>query len=576
MHPCLQITELLDIIFRQLDEDIVFSASTLASLALTCRMFVEPALDVLWGRLTSFGPLIALFPEDAWSRKDNWSGKSVVTLLRPPEPHEWDRFLQYAARARHAVPSNSPQEFFRGTEAHPSVYRILLNHRPTDHLFPNLKRLEWYFDHTFPEDSIAQLSLLLCPRVTDIAAYALKVMSETSSIRLSDELMTFIIGHINVQHIKLYCPHIPSLVTLIPTIISQNKIIRTLDVLQAYPLALHRDVWLELSRLPLLEKTTIFADEFLGSDQEWKQLVNSSELIFPSLRQASIHATNLEGCTRCMNTIQSSSLERLDISVTYAPTNQEVKVFFTNLAKRCANAPVQWLRFISILGCPRHDDSYVIDTDTLRILLSFRDVISCQVEFRCPVRADNAFLKDVAAAWAPTLQQLDLGASWRQRLDSPGVTLQGLLSFLAQSPWLGYLGLVFDPRVGEFKESYNAGLRPSRDVRWRNRLLKFSSGATTLGGLDDTDIITLAGVLSDIIPSLTSFQSLWIRDGPEGLPGDEDPDDDNETEDWRHLTALLREMSAIRRQERVWRRKAKAREARAKAVQDSLHIHAIP
>ncbi|KAH9936201.1 uncharacterized protein B0H18DRAFT_972814 [Fomitopsis serialis] len=562
MHPCLQITELLDIIFRQLDEDPVFSACTLASLALTCRMFVEPALDVLWGRLTSFGPLITLFPEDAWWRIDTPSGKSFVTLLRPPESHEWDKFMRYAARVRHVVSSTPLQ---RVTEAHPPVYSILLDHRPTNHLFPNLKRIEWYFDHIFPEDSIAQLSLLLCPRVTNIATYALKVMPERLSKRLSDELMTFIIGHINIQYIKLYCPHIRSLVTLIPTVISQNKIIRTLDVLQAYPLALHRDVWLELSRLPMLEKTTIFADEFLGSDQEWKQLVNSSELIFPSLRQVSIHATDLEKCSRCMNAIQSPFLERLDISVTHAPTNQEVKVFFTNLAKRCANAPVQWLRFMSVVGCPRHDDSYVIDTDTLRILLSFRDVISCDIGFRCPVRADNAFLGDVAAAWAPTLQQLELGSSWRQRLDSPGVTLQGLLSLLAQCPLLGYLGLVFDPRVDEFKESYNAGLRPSRDVRGRNRLVKFSSGATTLRDLDDSDIVTLAGVLSDIIPSLASFQSLWIRDGPENLPGDEDPDDVDETEEWRRLIALHKEMSAIRTQERVWRMKAKAREAKAKA-----------
>lgn len=71
LHPCLQVPELVDMIFRWLGEDPVYAPMTLNSLARTCHWFLEPALDVLWSNLPSIGPLICVLPEDAWSKEKN-------------------------------------------------------------------------------------------------------------------------------------------------------------------------------------------------------------------------------------------------------------------------------------------------------------------------------------------------------------------------------------------------------------------------------------------------------------------------------------------------------------------------
>lgn len=39
---------------------------TLASLARTAKIFLEPALDALWSRIPGIGPLLRLLPSDLW------------------------------------------------------------------------------------------------------------------------------------------------------------------------------------------------------------------------------------------------------------------------------------------------------------------------------------------------------------------------------------------------------------------------------------------------------------------------------------------------------------------------------
>ena len=58
MHRCLCITEVLRVIAYSVnDNDALFNMS------LTCRAFLEPALDALWYELSESEPLIELFPK---------------------------------------------------------------------------------------------------------------------------------------------------------------------------------------------------------------------------------------------------------------------------------------------------------------------------------------------------------------------------------------------------------------------------------------------------------------------------------------------------------------------------------
>ena len=67
MHHCLHVAEIVDLIveFSQPFNPGSRQTSTATlALALTCKAFYDPALNVYWNTLESFRPLMALFPED--------------------------------------------------------------------------------------------------------------------------------------------------------------------------------------------------------------------------------------------------------------------------------------------------------------------------------------------------------------------------------------------------------------------------------------------------------------------------------------------------------------------------------
>ncbi|KAG6371871.1 hypothetical protein JVT61DRAFT_8869 [Boletus reticuloceps] len=96
----------------------------LAALARTCRAFTCPALDFLWRRLDSLGPLLWCFTsrEAVYARRQR---------LRPPSPVDWDVIKRYACRIHYL-------------EVHDALSSYFLGCVPFEtNLFPNLKVLKW-------------------------------------------------------------------------------------------------------------------------------------------------------------------------------------------------------------------------------------------------------------------------------------------------------------------------------------------------------------------------------------------------------------------------------------------------
>jgi hypothetical protein len=58
VHPCLAISEVLRVVCGSLWR------KDLLSVALTCRGFLEPALDELWYEIPALEPLVACLPPD--------------------------------------------------------------------------------------------------------------------------------------------------------------------------------------------------------------------------------------------------------------------------------------------------------------------------------------------------------------------------------------------------------------------------------------------------------------------------------------------------------------------------------
>jgi hypothetical protein len=80
MHPSLEIEEILRYILEFLYGDPSGqNRRSLVNLAITCRNFLRPALEILWFDLPSLSPLVMCLPEDAWEkRNDEMSGRPKV------------------------------------------------------------------------------------------------------------------------------------------------------------------------------------------------------------------------------------------------------------------------------------------------------------------------------------------------------------------------------------------------------------------------------------------------------------------------------------------------------------------
>ncbi|EMD39004.1 hypothetical protein CERSUDRAFT_93044 [Gelatoporia subvermispora B] len=180
MHRCWLIPELTRVIVEQLDANhIKTDRPTLAALARTNSVFLEPALDTLWHHLDSLSQLLWLFPRNALKTKVleqddvRWL---VVDLARPLLPHEWDRLKAYAPRvksvgAKRWLPINSQSDvaYFSTLEAAApsarllsgSIYEAMRAQLPIP-ILPNLKELQWIIPGDLFE-SFDDVELFLTP-----------------------------------------------------------------------------------------------------------------------------------------------------------------------------------------------------------------------------------------------------------------------------------------------------------------------------------------------------------------------------------------------------------------------------
>jgi hypothetical protein len=69
MHHCLQIAEITPLIMAFLVQDENRGARGVLPLLKTCKVFYEPALDILWRDLDTMAPLVMCLPGDVWKIK---------------------------------------------------------------------------------------------------------------------------------------------------------------------------------------------------------------------------------------------------------------------------------------------------------------------------------------------------------------------------------------------------------------------------------------------------------------------------------------------------------------------------
>ena len=66
MHDCLQIVEILSLIFEHVYIHPEDGIKIISALAATCTQFRDPAVEILWHSLPNLLPFVRCLPSDAW------------------------------------------------------------------------------------------------------------------------------------------------------------------------------------------------------------------------------------------------------------------------------------------------------------------------------------------------------------------------------------------------------------------------------------------------------------------------------------------------------------------------------
>ncbi len=546
---------------------------TLAALARTARFFQDVALDTLWNIQSSLIPLVKCFPQDVWTERRDEDGFRVVvrsglhfannhlmislfqSLVAEPKPEDWTRVKLYAARIRDISLSASAlnSQRLEGKLAG-DAFVTLKKSLGSEPFLPNLHSFAWEQTPGEEAHALASFQLMLSPHASSMNVKINK-WSDDSAQAIATALDEYGEKAVQLRSITvLYtnpnwkCPPIEKAVLALG-FRQQN--------LQALMCTWQNKMSLEtitqLSKLNTLQKVSIKADA-----EKTTQLLgvarSTSGTFFSSLRLLSLHSDTLALCEEWLHAIRSSALDSLTCIVDEPPTTAELHGFLTRLAAsshRLHSGKLAQLRLVSRKAAPRPSSLHHVTPATLEPLLPLA-LTALQLEPGCPVDVDDAFLERAARAW-PRLRTLELAAELRRYTGAPRVTLAGLLPLAQHCPDLSTLGLPFVADAGAFQQRFDAGDRPTDGVSFGLEV-PFTLG---VGGSiinQATDTFLLAGVLSDLCPSLRAVQTAWNRLGEVGGAnvGRLELEREDMADSWRQIDRFAVEMARVRRQERMW------------------------
>ncbi|KAH9834024.1 uncharacterized protein C8Q71DRAFT_909059 [Rhodofomes roseus] len=136
MHRALTIPELVHKILYE-----AAHRGTQLKLALTCRAFYEPAMDLVWSLQYELINLVKCLPRDLWRVSGSGTTLTLREPTRPTTPQDWERFDFYARRVR-SLRHDHPLSRVISEK----LFRWLFSSRPTHQLLPKLSVLRWTKD----------------------------------------------------------------------------------------------------------------------------------------------------------------------------------------------------------------------------------------------------------------------------------------------------------------------------------------------------------------------------------------------------------------------------------------------
>ncbi|KAJ7089264.1 hypothetical protein B0H15DRAFT_930746 [Mycena belliarum] len=452
-HMFICINELYEQLLKHLAQGDGYAESgdqnSIAKLARVCKMTSEPALDLLWTKLTRPSQIIDLLPEDAYELLKARS----YNLKRPLVELDFAVFDKYAPRVQFVDLDTS----FTGRTGGCELFSTLKTFR--DPIFPRLLRFDWHPTAKF--NTMGAFHLISrtfnVPKEQFCLTMWGSVTASSAMTQISPDFATGdgLVETIDSFHEPLssWLPDVQSLAIHtgnylpIPDILEG---LRCLSDLQHFDsqLELGTDILSHLAGLPHLKTLHI------GKEKE-RTIANLAEVLeerhrpsFPSLQGVKFDGTYREHSV-FLRLITSGSLESVRMKLTdLHPLDASIFSLLTTPPTRLSS--LRHFTFhtpdIAVPDCPRH---------TLFAMTMFEPLLACanletfDINFDAlKVEFGDADLERMADAW-PKLVSLKVFSRYTQQTEwaDPEVHLYTLWTLVEKCRHLWKIEMAVDARV---------------------------------------------------------------------------------------------------------------------------------
>ncbi|RDB15063.1 hypothetical protein Hypma_005426 [Hypsizygus marmoreus] len=438
MHPVCGISELLEIIFSNLDDQ------SNTSNAQVCRQWGECALNILWYEVTDFRRLFRILVP---MRKEPIGASMCYKFTRQPEVNDWRNFDRYRPRVR---------------------TRTSLN------VLPNLRTLQW-------DAPLRSGIVFMHDNVTDLRLHP-------RSPELGSPCFREIVARMpNITHLELH-PQFPMsvLVADIVKVIRSMKLLRNITLPRETPAAGLMEAISGLHALHTLTFPDVRSADF-WSLQSMRPSLN--EGAFYSLSSLSIcicfedaiYLFNMLSAPSKLHTIRLDSPKFESLA-----TIHDLLVVVGKLIPSLESFELQ-----SVLDADGYTtrpitQNYILDINTIRSLFKCREIVRLKFMLPHSLHLRESDVEVVARAW-PCIQRLALN-SMPNHLHSCVLTLDSLIPFARYCPDLEILALFI--RADKLDIAHSA---IDSTLRW-----KVHSFFPGFSDIEDPGVVSLS--LSRIFP----------------------------------------------------------------------------
>ncbi|KAI5834417.1 hypothetical protein K523DRAFT_369146 [Schizophyllum commune Tattone D] len=471
MHKVLEIPEILCIICSFADRP--WRKGDVLRLALTCRYFLEPALDVLWREAHNLGHFLKCFPSDVWvdeKREGLYNNGTVLKLIRCPTRQDWARPLYYAKRIKDLKLSN----YIDMDAVAPTSYSTLAISCPRNNPFRRLQCLRLSRYRREDASMMFFYRLLLCAPIrrlelcfpkweNTVQAMSLVTMATSRCTPTDVDLSCANFHDGAVEHIVSEWPQLQRIVlgTASTKTIRQLADLPALRVLKVAH-GIRRD-------LP---------DDGEGLDA------------FPALQRLVVRDSTIEACTWLLTLLDYSPVKKLHMHFSTTASAAEWQKLIEQLADAVDSRTLERLVLFDDTSA-RDITRDSVTSAMVEPLLCFRELVHLTIRPRRPVHLDGAMMLDMGKALAH-LRYLDMRGR-HSVYGSPTLNMHDLVAFALQCPTLETVGL-----------SVNT-LGHAEDGRCSQSVTKIMVGDAIL---EPKDLIVFASYLSFVFPNLYNIETL--------------------------------------------------------------------